>query len=115
MLVVPGADPQEPFAAPAVAAVPADWMAALPGRLIAAAHAVLLRGAAAGCVLLGVAAVVLPFVLQAQAQDGLDRRIAALQNRVAAVQAIEHRISGSSAGADLVENERRRMSAPDVS
>jgi uncharacterized membrane-anchored protein len=42
----PGAEAERPFAAPAIDALPADWVAALPGRLIAAGHLVLLRGAA---------------------------------------------------------------------
>lgn len=37
VFVVEGAGP-EPFAAPAIAAVPPDWVAALPGELIFAAH-----------------------------------------------------------------------------
>ena len=40
--VVPGADADDPFAEPALAAVPADWVAALPGRVIVATHAALL-------------------------------------------------------------------------
>ncbi len=33
----------EPFAVPAIAAVPADWLATVPGKVIVAAHAALLR------------------------------------------------------------------------
>ena len=36
----------DPFAEPAIATVPADWVEALPGRLLVAAHVGLLRGAA---------------------------------------------------------------------
>jgi uncharacterized membrane-anchored protein len=36
--IVGGAGPR-PFAAPAIAAVPADWLAALPGRVLLATHA----------------------------------------------------------------------------
>ncbi|RAI57676.1 DUF3422 family protein [Roseicella frigidaeris] len=45
VVLQPGAEPEHPFAAPAIDALPADWVAALPGRLIAAGHLVLLRGA----------------------------------------------------------------------
>lgn len=40
-IIVPGAG-ADPFAEPAILAAPADWVAALPGRLIAAAHLALL-------------------------------------------------------------------------
>lgn len=33
----------DPFAVPAIAAVPADWLATIPGKVIVAAHAALLR------------------------------------------------------------------------
>lgn len=36
----------DPFAEPAIAAAPADWVAALPGQVMVAAHAALLREAA---------------------------------------------------------------------
>ena len=39
--IVPGAA-DDPFAEPAITAVPADWVAALPGRLLVAAHVALL-------------------------------------------------------------------------
>lgn len=39
VFLVPGAGPA-PFAEPALAAVPADWIAALPGRVLLATHAV---------------------------------------------------------------------------
>ena len=39
--IVPGAD-ADPFADPAINAVPADWLAALPGALMVAAHVALL-------------------------------------------------------------------------
>lgn len=69
----------------------------------------LLVVAAAGCAALALLAILLPFVLQAAASARLDRRIAALQPRVAAAQALHRRIAGSSAGADLVLAERRRL------
>lgn len=40
MVIVPGVGP-EPFATTAIDAVPADWVAALPGQVIVAAHAAL--------------------------------------------------------------------------
>jgi len=41
----PGDDPgDDPFADPAIAAVPADWLALLPGQVTVAAHAALLPG-----------------------------------------------------------------------
>lgn len=40
---VDGVPPADPFAEPALAAVPRDWLAAVPGRTIMAAHAVHLR------------------------------------------------------------------------
>ena len=50
MVVTPGSG-ADPFAEPAIAAVPADWLAALPGEVVTAVHAALLPGgdaAAAG-------------------------------------------------------------------
>jgi len=41
--IVAGADAADPFAEPAIAAAPADWVAALPGRLMVAINAALLR------------------------------------------------------------------------
>jgi uncharacterized membrane-anchored protein len=41
MFVSPGLG-ADPFAEPAIAAVPADWLAALPGEIVAAVHAALL-------------------------------------------------------------------------
>ncbi|MBK1660630.1 DUF3422 family protein [Paracraurococcus ruber] len=43
MFIAPGAG-ADPFAEPAIAAVPPDWVAALPGQLIVAAHVALLPG-----------------------------------------------------------------------
>ncbi len=45
--VVPAADGADPFAPPAIASAPADWLASLPGELIAAAHASLIASSAA--------------------------------------------------------------------
>ena len=42
VMVADGGD--DPFADPAIAAVPADWVRALPGQVTVAAHAALLRG-----------------------------------------------------------------------
>lgn len=69
----------------------------------------LLLSAAAGCAALALLAILLPFVLQAVASSRLDGRIALLQPRVRVVQALQHRIAGSSAGSDLVAAERRRL------
>jgi uncharacterized membrane-anchored protein len=44
MFIAPGGG-RDPFADPAIAAVPAGWVAALPGRVIVAAHAALLPDA----------------------------------------------------------------------
>ncbi len=65
--------------------------------------------AGSGCAALAVAAALLPFVLQAVGSSRLDRDIAALRPRVDAVQALHRRLAGGSAGADLVEDERRRL------
>ncbi len=69
----------------------------------------LLALASGCCVVLALLALLLPFVLQSVASARLDRRIAALQPRVAMAQALHRRIAGSSAGAELVETERRRL------
>ena len=69
----------------------------------------LLLLAGAGCGVLALAAVLLPFVLQSAASSGLDRRIAALRPRVDAVQALHRRLAGGSAGEELVAAERRRL------
>jgi uncharacterized membrane-anchored protein len=42
MVMVPGAG-EDPFAEPALAALPPEWVAGLPGRVIAAAHVALVR------------------------------------------------------------------------
>lgn len=44
MFVAPARDDVAPFAEPAIAAVPADWLSGLPGRVIAASHVALVRG-----------------------------------------------------------------------
>ncbi|CAN5844118.1 DUF3422 domain-containing protein [soil metagenome] len=44
MIVTPAGDDSIPFAEPAIAAVPADWLAALPGEVIAATQVALVRG-----------------------------------------------------------------------
>jgi uncharacterized membrane-anchored protein len=46
MIVVPGAG-ADPFAEPAIAALPADWLAALPGQVVTAVHAALVPDGAA--------------------------------------------------------------------
>jgi uncharacterized membrane-anchored protein len=47
-LIVPGQGGADPFAEPALAAVPPDWVAALPGQVMVATHVALLRGAPDG-------------------------------------------------------------------
>ena len=42
-MFIVGGDTGDPFANPAIAALPEDWVAALPGQLMVAAHAVLIR------------------------------------------------------------------------
>jgi uncharacterized membrane-anchored protein len=42
MVIAPGADPANPFATPAIAAVAPDWVQALPGELLVATHLTLL-------------------------------------------------------------------------
>ncbi|MFC7690365.1 DUF3422 family protein [Paeniroseomonas aquatica] len=46
MIIAPGAG-EDPFADPAIAAVPPDWVQALPGELMVAAHLALVPGEAA--------------------------------------------------------------------
>ncbi len=43
-VIVPGADPNNPFSEPVIKAVPADWLAALPGELMVATHVAVLGG-----------------------------------------------------------------------
>ena len=42
MVITPGADAADPFASPAIDALPPDWVQALPGRLLVATHLALL-------------------------------------------------------------------------
>lgn len=42
--IVAGADAGDPFGSPAIGAVPADWLAGLPGQTLVAAHVALLPG-----------------------------------------------------------------------
>lgn len=70
-------------------------------------RALLLAGG--GCLALALLAIILPFLLQSAALSRVDRRIALLQPRVQAVQALRRQIAGSSAGADQVAAERQRL------
>lgn len=45
MFVAPGVGLDDPFSEPAIDRVPADWVAALPGQLIVAAHVAVVRAA----------------------------------------------------------------------
>lgn len=45
MFIAAGADHDAPFDEPAIGLVPADWVAALPGQLLVAAHVALVRAA----------------------------------------------------------------------
>jgi general secretion pathway protein L len=66
-------------------------------------------GLAALCGLLALLAVVLPFVFQQTRIVSQERRIAALEPRVAEVFALRAHINGQAAGADVVAAERARV------
>ena len=48
MVVAPGAGGDDPFAEPAIAALPPGWLAAVPGEVVAAVHAAFVPGAGGG-------------------------------------------------------------------
>jgi general secretion pathway protein L len=67
--------------------------------------------AAAGCVLLAMLAVVIPFMRQSLALAAVDERIGHLKALVDEVQQLRLRLDGSS-GADVIEAERARFGDP---
>jgi general secretion pathway protein L len=68
-----------------------------------------MQAAWAGCAVLAVLAVLLPFGLQHMASVRAERRIASLRPTVNAVQELQRKIAGGSAGALLVRAERDRL------
>ena len=62
--------------------------------------------AAAGCAVLAVVAVGLPFVQQSLAMGTVDRRIKALRPQVDQAQALRRRIASGAAGADVLATQR---------
>lgn len=67
------------------------------------------RGTAlAGCAVLALLAMVLPFVMQGRAQDAAEARIAALQPTVTRVQALRRAVAASSTGTQAVAEEHKR-------
>lgn len=64
---------------------------------------------AAGCGALAVVAAGLPFLLQSQARDAVETRIAALKPKVAEAEALRRRITASAAGSDAITSERARL------
>lgn len=72
----------------------------------------LLGAGAAVCVLLALAAIVLPFVLQSAAQAAAERRIAALQPQVRQVEALRQRLRSGTAGMDAIAAARTHLGDP---
>jgi general secretion pathway protein L len=68
-----------------------------------------LVAAGVGCAALAVAAVALPFWLQAAASDAVEARIAALKPRVAQAEALRQHMAASAAGLDAIGGERARV------
>lgn len=103
------------------AAIEAPGVDGEPLQHIAIAHAlsrgrivqrrVLAIGAGA-CAALALVAIVLPFVLQSQAQAAVERQIASLQPRVTEVEALRARIRSGTAGIDTIAAARRRLGDP---
>jgi general secretion pathway protein L len=69
----------------------------------------LLAVAAACCGAMALAAVGLPFLLQYQASESVEARIAALQPRVAEVAALRRRMADAASGSDAVAGEQARV------
>jgi len=70
------------------------------------------RGLVAGgvaCAALALAAVALPFWLQAGASDTVEARIAALKPRVAQAEALRQRMAASAEGSDVISGEHARV------
>jgi general secretion pathway protein L len=70
---------------------------------------VTLSAAVALAAVLALVAVVTPFVTQSIARHAVDARIAALQPRIAEVEALRRRIAAGSAGADAIAAEQTRL------
>ncbi|MCB8883160.1 PilN domain-containing protein [Acidisoma cellulosilytica] len=66
-------------------------------------------GLAAACAVMGLMAVALPFVVQQARLEGQARQSAVLLPRVAEVFALQARIKGQAAGADVIAAERTRV------
>ena len=79
------------------------------GRLI---QRRMLAAAAGICALLAVAAIALPFMLQASASAAAERRIAMLQPAVRQVEALRSRIRAGTAGVDTISAARARLGDP---
>jgi len=67
---------------------------------------------AAGCALLAIAAIVLPFVRQGAVLDRLGQEIAGKQRAVAEVERLRHEIAQLSGSLDIIAKERARTAAP---
>ena len=84
-------------------------------RTIAMRHAApakghrLLVGGAICCAMLGVVAIVQPFMLQSAALSQTARRIAELRTTVTQVEALRRRIAGETAGTDVIAAEHERV------
>lgn len=68
-----------------------------------------LIAAGAGCGLLALAAAGLPFLLQSQERDEVEARIAALQPRVKAADALRRTLLANAAGSDAITSEKARV------
>lgn len=68
-----------------------------------------LVAAGAACGVLAVAAVALPFWLQAQASDEVEGRIAELKPTVAKAEALRKKMAASAAGSDVISSEHARV------
>jgi general secretion pathway protein L len=82
------------------------------GRAHRAAGRSLLWAAAACCIVLALAAAVIPFIRQEIELTALDRQIAADQIAAAEAQTLRQQIEQFSANADLVESERAKGGRP---
>lgn len=64
---------------------------------------------AGGCAILAAAAVGLPFLLQSQARDSIEDRIATLQPRVKMAEQLRQRLNATAQGSDAVTAEHARL------
>ncbi len=65
--------------------------------------------ALAGCAVLAVVAMGLPFLLQSQARDEVEQRIALLQPKVKQADALRQKLNATAAGSDAITSERARL------